>query len=140
MCVIVSCEQGPVGLDGAPGQPGAAGEKGQKGETGSGSPFQVLDRAELSSRGWSVPEDKVLVIKGEQGEPGIQGQPGTQGPAGLPGVGGIQVAHTVSLISLHMIHMLHSGSAGRGWADRTPGQTWSRREGGAAGPARSQGV
>ena len=85
-------DQGPVGLDGAPGQAGRHGEKGGKGEPGSGSPFQVLDRGELSSRGFSLPsEEQVLVIKGEAGEAGPSGLPGPQGPAGLPGVGGIQV-------------------------------------------------
>ena len=90
--MILYLDQGPVGLDGAPGQAGRHGEKGAKGEPGSGSPFQVLDRAELGSRGFNLPsDDKVLVIKGEAGEAGPSGLPGPQGPAGLPGVGGIQV-------------------------------------------------
>ena len=57
--------QGPVGLDGAPGQAGRHGEKGAKGEAGEGSPFQVLDRAELSARGFPLPEpgDKVRVVR-----------------------------------------------------------------------------
>ena len=56
--------QGPVGLDGAPGQAGRHGEKGVKGEAGSGSPFQVLDRAELGARGFPLPEpgDKVCTL------------------------------------------------------------------------------
>ena len=54
-----------MGLDGAPGQAGRHGEKGAKGEAGEGSPFQVLDRAELSARGFRLPEpgDKVRVVR-----------------------------------------------------------------------------
>ena len=88
--LILYLFQGPVGLDGAPGQPGLNGDKGQKGETGTGSPYQFMSKDDLAKNGYNVPEENVLVLKGEPGDSGPRGPPGPQGPNGLPGMDGIQ--------------------------------------------------
>ena len=58
-------------MDGAPGQPGLAGEKGQRGESGTaGEGYQFLSKEEVTARGYTLPEDDVLVLKGEPGDTG----------------------------------------------------------------------
>ena len=79
--------QGPIGLDGPKGESGTAGPKGQKGEAGAGSGYQFMTRNEAVSRGYQIPENEVLVLKGEPGEPGTVGP---AGPPGLPGMDGVQ--------------------------------------------------
>ena len=43
-----------------------------------------------SFRGYNLPEDDVLVLKGEPGEPGLAGGLGPRGPPGVAGVAGLQ--------------------------------------------------
>jgi hypothetical protein len=83
--------QGPIGLDGPKGEPGLSAPKGQKGEAGAGSGYQFMTRNEAVSRGYQIPENEVLVLKGEPGEagaPGPAGQPGLPGMDGVPGRAG----------------------------------------------------
>ena len=74
-------------MDGPKGESGTAGPKGQKGEAGAGSGYQFMTRNEAVSRGYQIPENEVLVLKGEPGEPGTVGP---AGPPGLPGMDGVQ--------------------------------------------------
>jgi hypothetical protein len=82
--------QGPIGLDGPKGEPGLSGLKGQKGEAGAGSGYQFMTRNEAVSRGYQIPDNEVLVLKGEPGEQGLPGPSGPPGTAGLPGMDGVQ--------------------------------------------------
>ena len=108
------------GAPGMEGPSGPKGQKGESGSVGEGYQFlsreEVTARFDnykcfgdgfcalcvhrtyiqnhevtaYSFRGYNLPEDDVLVLKGEPGEPGLAGGLGPRGPPGVAGVAGLQ--------------------------------------------------
>jgi len=120
---------GPVGLDGPPGQEGINGEKGQKGDSGTGSGYQFMSKEDLTKNGFPVPEDDILVLKGEPGDPGPKGPPGPQGPGGLAGIDGLQGLQGVEGPRGNLGQQGKSGSQGKDGKegkDGKPGEKGSK--------------